>query len=44
MEGLIVFESPVLAFFIVVAISQISPPRFDKGNKFHLCDKKKQRI
>jgi len=35
---------PVLAFFFVVAISQISPHRLDKGSNFHLCDKKKQRI
>ena len=34
---------PVLAFFFVVAISQISPHRPDKGSNFRLCDKKKQR-
>jgi hypothetical protein len=34
----------VLAFFSVVAISQISPPRPDKGSKFQVGDKKKQRI
>jgi hypothetical protein len=34
-------EYPVLAFFFVVAISQISPPRPDKGNKFRQADKKK---
>jgi len=36
-------KAPVLAFFFVVAISQISPHRPDKGSNFSLCDKKKQR-
>jgi hypothetical protein len=36
-------KEPVLAFFLVVAISQISPLRYDKGSKFREGDKKKQR-
>ena len=34
-------DSPVLAFFPVVAISQISPQRPDKGSNFRVPGKKK---